>query len=169
MNIQIELVQREDYSDMITLADLTLPDRMNKHELKKYFELFPNLIFKATHEGRLVGFSCAGIDMTQRSGWMLFSNVAPDFQGQGIGKRLIEARLSALRSFPHLQNIWVTVNDTNSASIKALQAFGFQWSHDETDYYGPGKHRSIYRLPVLNLQEEADITRIKPQSMTESM
>jgi ribosomal protein S18 acetylase RimI-like enzyme len=98
---------------------------------------------------------------------MLFSNVAPDFQGKGIGKRLIEARLSALRSFPYLAEIFVTVNDRNAASIKALQAFGFQWSHDEPDYYGPGKHRSLYRLPVLNLQ--ADITGIKPQSMAESM
>lgn len=149
MNIQIELAKREDYSDMITLADLTLPDRMNKHELKKYFELFPDLIFKATYGGRLIGFSCAGIDMTQHSGWMLFSNVDPAFQGQGIGKRLIEARVSALRSFPSLEEIWVTVHDSNVASIKALQAFGFQWSHLETDYYGPGKHRSMYRLPIL--------------------
>lgn len=66
MDIRIEQVQREDFAAMIELADLTLPDRMNVHELKKYIELFPELLVKATHEGRLIGFCCAGLDALRR-------------------------------------------------------------------------------------------------------
>lgn len=149
MDIQIQLAQREDFHEMIQLADLTLPDRMNKHELKKYFELFPELIFKATCGDRIIGFCCAGIDMHQTTAWLLFSNVDPVFQGRGIGKQFIAARLEALRKFPNLRRVQVTVNDTNLPSIKALQAFDFIENHSEPNYYGPGKHRSIYELTVV--------------------
>jgi RimJ/RimL family protein N-acetyltransferase len=149
MEVKIELARREDFAEMIKLADLTLPDRMNLHELKKYIELFPQLIFKAAYNHRLIGFSCAGIDMYQTTGWLLFSNVAKEFQGKGIGKRLIEARLHALRQFPTLRRVLVTVNEANMPSIRALESFGFRLLHAEMDYYGPGKHRNIMELPVL--------------------
>lgn len=149
MEVQIERVVRDDFAEMITLADMTLPDRMNLHELKKYMELFPELIFKATYNGQLIGFSCAGIDMYQTTGWLLFSNVSKEFQGQGIGKRLIEARLQALRQFPTLRTVQVTVSETNASSIRALSAYGFRLAHAEQDYYGPGKHRNLMELPIL--------------------
>ncbi|MFD2615628.1 GNAT family N-acetyltransferase [Paenibacillus gansuensis] len=156
MEAVISQANREDFLDMIQLADLTLPERMNQHELKKYFELYPGLIFKATLHGRLVGFCCAGIDMYQTTGWLLFNNVAKEFQGQGIGKRFIEARLQALSQFPRLRRVQVTVSDTNLASIRALQSFGFQHSHLEVNYYGPGKHRSIYELSMMPVEVVVD-------------
>lgn len=149
MEIRIERVGRDDFAEMITLADMTLPDRMNLHELKKYMELFPELIFKATVDGQLIGFSCAGIDMYQTTGWLLFSNVRKEFQGQGIGKRMIEARLQALRQFPTLRTVQVTVSETNTSSIRALAAYGFRLDHAEQDYYGPGKHRNLMVLPIV--------------------
>ncbi|HZG14404.1 MAG TPA: GNAT family N-acetyltransferase [Candidatus Bathyarchaeia archaeon] len=158
MDIQITLASREDFSEMILLAGATLPDRMNVHELKKYFELFPQLLFKATDQGRLIGFACAGVDMFQKTGWLLFSNVAASYQGKGIGKRLIAARIHALRQIPTIQCIRVTVSDTNTASIKALQAHGLRFSHQELDYYGPGKHRDIMELPILPaLSDQANL------------
>jgi ribosomal protein S18 acetylase RimI-like enzyme len=151
MDVTITVAHREDFAEMIQLADLTLPDRMNFHELKKYFELFPELIYKATYQERLIGFSCAGIDMYQTTGWLLFSNVSKEFQGKGIGKRLIEARLKALRQFPTLRKVQVTVNETNTPSIRALESCGFKLVYTENDYYGPGKHRNIMEWPVLSL------------------
>ncbi|MGN7470693.1 GNAT family N-acetyltransferase [Brevibacillus sp. SAFN-007a] len=148
MEVRIECAKKEDFAEMITLADLTLPDRMNLHELKKYMELFPELIFKATSQDQLIGFSCAGIDMYQTTGWLLFSNVRKEYQGQGIGKRLIEARLQALRRFPALRTILVTVSETNQSSLRALAAHGFRLARAEQDYYGPGKHRHVLELPV---------------------
>ncbi|MED1725615.1 GNAT family N-acetyltransferase [Brevibacillus parabrevis] len=155
MEVRIECAKKEDFAEMITLADLTLPDRMNLHELKKYMELFPELIFKATSGGELIGFSCAGIDMYQTTGWLLFSNVRKDFQGQGIGKRLIEARLQALRRFPTLRTVLVTVSETNHSSVRALSAHGFRLARAEQDYYGPGKHRHVLELPVLPMAHPA--------------
>jgi ribosomal protein S18 acetylase RimI-like enzyme len=150
VDVQISLAQKEDYPEMIRMADVTLPDRMNLHELKKYLELFPELIFKATHEERMIGFGCAGVDMYQTTGWMLFSNVLPAFQGKGIGKRLIEARLKALLRIPQLQRVLVTVSGDNTASIRALESFGFRFKQRELDYYGPGRHRDILELPLLS-------------------
>jgi ribosomal protein S18 acetylase RimI-like enzyme len=148
----VTLATKEDLTEMIHLSSVTFPNRMNVHELRKYFELFPELIFKATAEDRLIGFACAGIDMYQTTGYLLFSNVARDFQGRGLGKRLIEARLAALRQYPNLQRILVTVNPTNIASISALQSFGFVFSHTEKDYYGPGADRDILSLQLAPFQ-----------------
>lgn len=151
MDVMIGLASRDDFAEMIMLADMTFPDRMNLHELKKYFELFPELIYKATYNNQLIGFSCAGIDMYQTTGWLLFSNVMKEFQGKGIGKRLIEARLQALRQFPTIRKVLVTVNETNTPSILALKSFGFKLAQAEMDYYGPGKHRNILELPILSM------------------
>lgn len=148
MEVLISLATREDFHDMIRLADMTMPDRMNLHELKKYFELFPDLIFKATYQGELIGFSCAGMDMYQTRGWLLFSNVAEEFRGKGIGKQLIAARLTSLRQFSRLRQVLVTVNEHNTPSIRALESFGFRYSHVEVDYYGPGKNRTILELTI---------------------
>jgi ribosomal protein S18 acetylase RimI-like enzyme len=148
MDVQISVAKREDFVEMIKLADLTLPDRMNLHELKKYLELFPALIFKATYHNDLIGFSCAGIDMYQTTGWLLFSNVVEQFRGKGIGKRLIEFRIQALRQFSTLHNVLVTVNETNTPSIRALESAGFKIIGTETDYYGPSKHRNIMELRI---------------------
>lgn len=163
MDIKIEMARRDDFVDMIRLADTTLPDRMNLHELKKYFELFPELIYKATYNNKLIGFSCAGIDMYQTTGWLLFSNVIKEFQGKGIGKRLIDTRLQALHQFSTLRKVLVTVNETNSPSIRALEAFGFKLSHAEMDYYGPGKHRNIMELclPALTAPVILDMTPVE--------
>ncbi|MBB6669367.1 GNAT family N-acetyltransferase [Cohnella nanjingensis] len=165
MEIKIESADREDFLEMIELADLTMPDRMNLHELKKYFELFPDLIFKATHNNRLVGFSCAGIDMYQTTGWLLFSNVIEEYRGRGIGKKLIQVRLQVLQQFQALEQVLVTVNASNTASICALQSAGFEMNRMENDYYGPGKHRNIMRLAVAtsasrNITEPPVITAV---------
>jgi ribosomal protein S18 acetylase RimI-like enzyme len=151
VDVKIGMASRDDFVDMIKLADLTFPDRMNLHELKKYFELFPELIYKATYNNQLIGFSCAGIDMYQTTGWLLFSNVVKEFQGNGIGKRLIEARLHALRQFSALRKVLVTVNESNTPSIRALESFGFKLAQVEMDYYGPGKHRNIMELSILSM------------------
>lgn len=155
MDIKIELASRDDFAEMIKLADMTLPDRMNLHELKKYFELFPEMMFKATYHNQLIGFSCAGIDMHQTTGWLLFSNVVKEFQGKGIGKRLIEARLQALRHFSTLHRVLVTVNHTNTPSIRALESFGFKLTRTEMDYYGPGKDRNIMELSIFPMTDLA--------------
>ncbi|GIM48084.1 hypothetical protein DNHGIG_36330 [Collibacillus ludicampi] len=151
MEVVISQASREDFPAMIQLADLTLPDRMNVHELKKYFELFPELIFKGTHNGELIGFCCAGINMYQTTGWLMFSSVAEGFRGRGIGKRFIETRLLALKQFPHLREVLVTVGETNFSSIRALESFGFRLRYIDKDYYGPGKSRKILELPASSL------------------
>ncbi|MGD8192646.1 GNAT family N-acetyltransferase [Brevibacillus ginsengisoli] len=165
MEVYISLATRDDFHDMIQLADVTIPDRMNLHELKKYFELFPDLIFKATVQERLIGFCCAGIDMYQTTGWLLFSNVSSEYQGMGIGKKFIETRLISLRQFPNLQRVLVTVKDTNIPSIKALEAYGFRVRHTESDYYGPGKDRSILELPIVShlFQSENPQMKVKTE------
>ncbi|BCJ85551.1 GNAT family N-acetyltransferase [Effusibacillus dendaii] len=151
----ITLAEREDFAEMIQLADLTLPDRMNLHELKKYFELFPDLIFKATYERKIIAFCCAGIDMYQSTGWLLFNIVKKEFQGNGIGKRLIRTRLTALEKFPTVNRVLVTVSELNRPSIRALESFGFKFVEREPNYYGPGKHRDIFELPIVRKQPKA--------------
>ncbi len=164
--ITITLAERSDFHAMIQLAELNMPDRMNLHELKKYFELFPELIFKANCDGTMIGFACAGIDMYQTTGWLLFSNVSEAYRGQGIGKRLIEARLAALRQFPSMRRVLVTVNETNTPSMRALASYGFRHSHTEADYYGPGKHRAILELvyagPAGDQPQTAPCTNLAP-------
>lgn len=157
----ITLAEREDFAGMIQLSDLTMPDRMNLHELKKYFELFPDLIFKAVYDREIIGFCCAGIDMYQSTGWLLFNLVKKEFQGKGLGKRFIQTRLAALEKIPTVNRVLVTVNEFNTPSIRALESFGFKFLSREVNYYGPGKDRDLFELPMAsNLSEQSPVELI---------
>ena len=82
----------------------------------------PDLLLVGLVEGRIVTSVMAGYE--GHRGWLNYLAVAPDMQGQGLGRAIVsaaEARLSALGC----QKINLQVRETNTQVIAFYQRLGY--------------------------------------------
>ena len=120
-------------ADLAALADFITPFVEDRKLLPRTFdelqELLPTL-FVAEHEGRIVG--CAALEIYS---WKLAEvrSLAVDrsIQGQGVGKRLVQACLERARD----QNILEVMAITSSDAF--FMSCGF-------DYTLPGEKRALF-------------------------
>jgi len=68
--------------------------------------------------------------------------VAPDFQGQGIGSRLLDRGLAILAQQGYRQ-VRLEVRETNEAAIRLYRRFGFRYAQTHPNYYPDGEDAYI--------------------------
>ena len=98
--VRIRKMTLADYNSVYALwmscPGMGLNDVDDSEEgIRRYLERNPDTCFVAEEEGRIVGAILTGHD--GRRGYIYHTAVAPDCQRQGIGKRLVDAALAALR------------------------------------------------------------------------
>ena len=99
--MEIRLMELGDYQDVYSLwlscPGMGLNNLDDSQEgIARYLARNPSTCFVATQQGRVIGAILAGHD--GRRGYIGHTAVAPAFQRQGIGRRLVEAALDALRA-----------------------------------------------------------------------
>jgi GNAT superfamily N-acetyltransferase len=100
----------------------------------------------AEHYGRLAGYACFGpIPATAASYDLYWIAVSPDFQGRGLGRRLLkeaEKRISSAGG----QRIYVdTSQRVQYASTRAFyENSGYRLETVLEDFYGQGEGKAIY-------------------------
>ena len=99
--LQIKKLTPEDYAAVYALwlscPGMGLNDRDDSEEgIRRYLERNPDTCFVAEEDGRVVGVILAGHD--GRRGYIYHTAVSPAYQRQGIGAKLVEAALEALRA-----------------------------------------------------------------------
>lgn len=80
--------------------------------------------------------------------------VADDHRRQGLGRRLLEAGLAAVRTLG-VRAVLAEVRFDNEAAIELYQRNGFEQLGARTDYYGPGRHALILKRYDLDLEPGA--------------
>jgi [ribosomal protein S18]-alanine N-acetyltransferase len=70
--------------------------------------------------------------------------VAPQVQGQGLGRRLLEHMLDVATQRGCTQ-MFLEVMDTNTTAIALYDAHGFERIQVRRDYYGPGMHGIVMK------------------------
>jgi len=58
----------------------------------------PDGIFVAEEQGQVIGYITVRIDHESKIGWIPHMSVMPQYQGQGIGKRLLEKALEYIKA-----------------------------------------------------------------------
>ena len=98
--VQIRKMTPADYAGTYALwmscAGMGLNDVDDSEEgIRRYLERNPDTCFAAEEDGRIVGAILTGHD--GRRGYIYHTAVAPDCRRRGVGKKLAEAALAALR------------------------------------------------------------------------
>jgi ribosomal-protein-alanine acetyltransferase len=121
----------EAWSRDLVAAELTGPDR-------RYFV--------AETAGRFQGY--AGIFLGLDSAEVMPIAVAPDRQGQGIGRRLMEALLAEART-AGVGQVFLEVADGSAAAIGLYRSLGFEQIGRRRAYYQPsGRDALVMRLTM---------------------
>lgn len=102
---------------------------------------------KAEEDGKVIGYIGASYVIDEAE----IGNICvmPGSRGQGIGRKLLEAMLSYLRT-KEVATVFLEVESENVAAIRLYESFGFTCYNTRRGYYGPGRDALLYRLPDLN-------------------
>lgn len=68
-----------------------------KRHVEADIEACPEGIFVAERDGKVVGYITSRLDVESKIGWIPNVAVLPDYQGQGLGKQLMQAALDHFR------------------------------------------------------------------------
>ncbi len=126
------------YPDEIKVAEELVED--GAHGGSEY------LFFFAEENGEVVGFTCYGpIALTHSSFDLYWIAVSRSSQSRGVGRRLLEAAESAIRSMGGTR-VYI---ETSSRDLYApTRAFYLAQGYEEAallaDFYAPGDHKFIY-------------------------
>lgn len=100
MRTEIVPFTMASYDDVVALwkqcEGIGLSDADSRENIRAYLDRNPGMSFVATAGGRVVGAVLAGHD--GRRGYIHHLAVHPDGRRQGLGRRLVESCLEALRA-----------------------------------------------------------------------
>ncbi|PJX22136.1 GNAT family acetyltransferase [Advenella sp. S44] len=126
MQLQIRQFHPDDTEQIIALwqaCGLTRPWNDPYKDIDRKLQQAPELFMVAQQDGQLVGSVMAGYD--GHRGWIYYLCVVPQYQSQGIGKRLVlqaEQRLRA-KGCPKVQ---LMIRQDNSTVQSFYQTMGYE-------------------------------------------
>lgn len=117
---------------------------------RQAFDLWPDLFWVARQDDQILAYLICGPEFAEPSRLSLMSfAVAPQAQGQGIGKGLLQAFLRQLPMVaPKIRQLWLTADPDNLPAVRLYQQHGFVTSAEEPDYYGAGYRRLVMTAEI---------------------
>ncbi len=111
-------------------------------------------IFGVFHQDALIGMTGVAVkrDDPARSTAMLWGSwLEKEWRGKGISKKMYEARLAWARQHPSIKRVVVSHRESNVASKKANQKYGFLLTHSEDRVWADGttEPEPCYELRIL--------------------
>ncbi|MBW1821984.1 MAG: GNAT family acetyltransferase [Deltaproteobacteria bacterium] len=131
----IRFFQVSDEPDVIDLwyrCNLVVPQNDPKKDIEMKLRMQPELFFVGVISSRIVSTVMSGYD--GHRGWIYYLAVDPDFQKNGIGRRMVEEVESKLRKLG-CSKINLQVRNSNNSVIAFYKHIGF----GDDDVIGMGK------------------------------
>ncbi|WP_235029276.1 GNAT family N-acetyltransferase [Streptomyces sp. 3213.3] len=115
--------------------------------LRQFFDLYHDHLLVLADGDTLYGYIIATWPRNGVS-WILSLGIAPDRQGQGLGRLLMAELLMQLRS-ERVHKVHLTVDPDNDRAVALYRHLGFTPIGDvHKDYFGPGEHRILMTLDL---------------------
>lgn len=135
----IRFYQNQDKEELIKLIQLNIPTYFEESEEKEfvdYLEKYKEDYFVINDKSTNQILGCGGINYffdenLARISWDI---IDPNFQGQGIGKKLLLHRINHIQS----KNIKTIVVRTSQFAYKFYQKVGFELEKTEKDFWAKG-------------------------------
>ena len=131
----IRSFQISDEPDVIDLwhrCNLVVPQNDPKKDIEMKLRMQPELFFVGVIYNRIVSTIMSGYD--GHRGWIYYLAVDPDFQQNGIGRRMVEKAEMKLRKLG-CQKINLQIRNSNKSVIAFYKHIGFL----DEDVIGLGK------------------------------
>jgi ribosomal protein S18 acetylase RimI-like enzyme len=141
------------YPTEVDLAEELVKERLSKGPVSGYHFVL------AESYGRLAGYGCFGpIPCTATSYDLYWIAVHPDFQGRGLGKRLIKEIERLVQEAGGTRIYVETSQRPQYASTRAFyENRGYRKESVLEDFYGPGEARVTYCKVLKSMQKQQDV------------
>lgn len=123
--LTIRRYEPEDKEAVVALWEtcgLLVPWNDPRADIARKMEFQPELLLVGTLEGRVVAAVMAGYEV--RRGWINYLGVAPDLQGAGIGRRIMEEAEAVLRRLG-CPKINLQVRGSNRQAVAFYERLGY--------------------------------------------
>lgn len=149
--IHIRPFINSDKAELLTLLQLNTPkyfDQTEFADFRTYLDQEVELYFVVEMNGILIGSGGINFEDDQQIGKISWDLIHPDFQGMGIGAKLLSHRLNILKS---MSNIKIIMVRTSQLAYKFYEKNGFELQEIHQDYWAQGfdMYKMIYPLDDL--------------------
>lgn len=104
-------------------------------DMQRYQALLPQgLSLAAWEETQMAAIAICGAEMWNRTLWIWEFHVRPDFQGQGIGRRLMD-HLAEMGRTAGLRTMRVETQNTNVPAVRFYRRAGFRLEGIDVSFY----------------------------------
>lgn len=147
--VVIRQATAEDIVEISQLAYEVLPERYSSGVFSSFFERFPEGLWVAMENARVVGF-LIGVMPGVGSARVLMLGVVPGCRKQGVGTGLLAAFRAALEPF-HVLSIHLEVLTTNEAALAFYRKNGFEIQERMKKFYVTGEDAFLMRKSLKSL------------------
>lgn len=126
MQIQFRQFHPDDTEQTVALwqaCGLTRPWNDPHKDIERKLQQEPELFIVAEHDGLLLGSVMAGYD--GHRGWIYYLSVLPQYQSQGLGKKLVQQAEQRLRS-KGCPKIQLMIRQDNSGVQDFYHTLGYE-------------------------------------------
>ena len=128
MNIIISEAQKRHTDDIVLVweqTQLTRPWNDPVADVDLSLRAHSSILYVAENEEQVVGTVMAGYD--GHRGWIYYLAVLPDYQGQGIGKKLYDMAHQWLKD-QGAPKVHILIRDDNMTAVSFYERLGFEKS-----------------------------------------
>lgn len=136
--ILIRKYNSEDKSKLINVLELNIPKYFSRSEIKDFEDYLNNEIqqyFVVEFNGEVIGSGGINIENNSKTGKISWDFINPNFQGLGVGKKLLDYRIEILKSMKDIEIISVR---TSQLAYKFYQKSGFVLKEIQKDFWAEG-------------------------------
>jgi ribosomal protein S18 acetylase RimI-like enzyme len=109
--------------DLWKKCNLIVPQNDPVEDIQKKVEFQPKLFLIGLLNGKVIGSIMVGYE--GHRGWINYLAVAPEYQGRGYGRRLVQKGINALKGIGCLK-VNLQVRNTNTEVIDFYRHLGFK-------------------------------------------
>lgn len=143
-NFKIREFKSKDKQALIEILKLNTPKYFAESEIDDFVLYLGNAIekyFVVESQGEIIGAGGINFNHYNKEGRISWDFIHPEFQGRGVGKKLLNHRIELLKSMKNIEKITVR---TSQSAYKFYEKNGFQLQNIIKDYWAKGF--DLYRL-----------------------
>jgi len=159
INVEFTLRKFEprDLDIVMYINRTTLPENYTSRFFMEHHERFPEAFLVAEVEGNVVGYVMSRVELGLgctvkgiiKKGHIVSIAVLPDYRRRGIGSKLLEQAMEALKDIYGCKEVYLEVRVSNNPAISLYEKYGFRKVKIIRGYYLDGEDAYIMARPLI--------------------
>jgi len=152
----VRKARAEDVPDVIRVNRAALPENYPEYFFYEHLEQWPEAFLVAEVEGRVVGYVMCRVEvgfgyftpLPLKKGHIVSLAVLEGYRRRGIGTKLMQEAISALKNSYGAREVYLEVRVSNEPAIRLYKKLGFREVKRVPAYYLDGEDAYIMAMPL---------------------